>query len=103
MEKKQKNLENLINNPNSITLQMTRKRKNKVVIKSVGAETKIMESTKMTKIITSQKMKKTAKRKVRRIRMLKRETTTVVKMIKEKMIQNKKRLIKKKENNLNRI
>lgn len=66
------------------------KRKNKRETNSVRAETKIMESTKMTKIIISQKKKTKVKRKVKRIRMLKREMTTVVKMIKLKMIKNKK-------------
>jgi len=66
------------------------KRKNKRETNSVRAETKIMESTKMTKIIISQKKKTKAKRKVKRIRMFKREMTTVVKMIKLKMIKNKK-------------
>jgi len=87
--KKQKNLENSINRINSITLQMKGKRKNKRETNSVGAETtKIMENTKMTKIIISKKKISRVKRKLKRIRMLLREMTTVVKMIKEKMIKN---------------
>jgi hypothetical protein len=39
------------------------KRKNKRETNSVGAKTEIMESTKMTKIIISQKKKTKAKRK----------------------------------------
>lgn len=100
-EKKQKNLENRINRINSITLQLTEKRKNKRETNSVGAETKIMESTKMTKIIISQKKISKAKRKVKRIRMLLREMTKVVKMIKEMMIKNKNK-IRKTENNSNK-
>lgn len=86
--KKQKNLENSINRINSITLQMKEKRKNKRETNSVGAETKIMESTKMTKIIISKKKISKEKRKLKRIRILLREMTTVVKLIKEKMIKN---------------
>ena len=100
-EKKQKNLENHINPKNSITLQLMEKRKNKRETISVGAETKIMERTKMTEIITSQKKKTREKRKVKRKRMLKREMTTVVKKIKEKMIKNKNK-IRKIEINLNK-
>jgi len=100
-EKKQKNLENRINRINSITLQLMEKRKNKRETNSVGAETKIMESTKMTKIIISQKKISKAKRKVKRIRMLLREMTKVVKMIKEMMIKNKNK-IRKTENNSNK-
>lgn len=85
---KQKNLENSINRINSITLQMKEKRKNKRETNSVGAETKIMESTKMTKIIISKKKISKEKRKLKRIRILLREMTTVVKLIKEKMIKN---------------
>lgn len=81
MEKKQKNLENRINRINPITLQLMEKRKNKRETNSVGAETKIMESTKMTKIIISQKKKTKAKRKAKRKRMLKREKTTETKKI----------------------
>jgi len=99
--KKQKNLENHINPKNSITLQLMEKRKNKRETISVGAETKIMERTKMTEIITSQKKKTREKRKVKRKRMLKREMTTVVKKIKEKMIKNKNK-IRKIETNLNK-
>lgn len=67
---------------------MMEKRRNKVKTNSVGAKTKTMESTKMTKIITSPKKKTRVKRKERRIKMRKRGMTTVVKMIKEKMIKN---------------
>ena len=70
MEKKQKNLENRINRINPITLQLMEKRKNKRETNSVGAKTKIMESTKMTKIIISQKKKTKPKRKAKRKRML---------------------------------
>lgn len=87
--KKQKNLEKIINRINSTTLQLTVKRKNKRETNSVRAETKIMESTKMTKIIISQKKKMKVRKKVKRIRILKREMTTVLKMIKLKMIKKK--------------
>jgi hypothetical protein len=69
-EKKQKNLENRINRINPITLQLMEKRKNKRETNSVGAKTEIMESTKMTKIIISQKKKTKAKRKLKRIKIL---------------------------------
>jgi|TARA_B110000240_G_C13196941_1_gene324526 hypothetical protein len=69
-EKKQKNLENRINRIRPITLQLKEKRKNKRETNSVGAETINMESTKMTKIITSQKKTTKAKRKSKRKRML---------------------------------
>lgn len=87
--KKQKNLEKIINRINSTTLQLTVKRKNKRETNSVRAETKIMESTKMTKIIISQKKKMKVRKKVKRKRILKREMTTVLKMIKLKMIKKK--------------
>ena len=87
--KKQKNLEKIINRINSTTLQLMVKRKNKRETNSVRAETKIMESTKMTKIIISQKKKMKVRKKVKRIRILKREMTTVLKMIKLKMIKKK--------------
>ena len=67
---------------------MTEKRRNEVKTNSVGAKTLKMESTKMTKIIISQKKNLMVKRKERRKTMRKREMTTVVKMIKEKTIKN---------------
>jgi hypothetical protein len=67
---------------------MKEKRRNKVKTNSVGAKTLKMESTKMTKIIISQKKNLMVKRKERRKTMRKREMTTVVKMIKEKTIKN---------------
>merc|ERR1712166_1719191 len=76
VQEKQKNLENRINRINPITLQLMEKRKNKRETNSVGAETKIMESTKMTKIIISQKKKTKPKRKAKRKRMLLREKIT---------------------------
>ena len=51
------------------------KRKNKRQTNSVGAETINMESTKMTKIITSQKRTTKAKRKSKRKKILLRAKT----------------------------
>lgn len=79
---------------------MMEKRKKQRKTNSVGAKTKIRESMKMKEIIISLKKTTKAKRKPKKKKMLKREMTKVVKMIKEKTIKNKNKT-KKTENNSN--
>lgn len=79
---------------------MMEKRKKQRKTNSVGAKTKIRESMKMKEIIISLKKTMKAKRKPKKKKMLKREMTKVVKMIKEKTIKNKNKT-KKTENNSN--